>query len=130
MRNFKLERGLAAKSHWPHLGTVTIAGDDSAKVLPPGLSDEEKEEIVQSWQKVAVLKVTTDILVRLMFAIGDHAEFLRDPIITRDGLFGVHVGPQETRFIVFPDDGDSQTRLELIRVTTQVDPDYPDLPLY
>ena len=109
---------------------VTVEADPQAAPLPPGLPDQEKEKIIQSWTKVAVLRLTAEVPARLAFFADGHAEFLTDPIKGQEGLFGVHVGPKDTTFLALPDDNQSPTKLELVEVTDLDDPRYPDLPLY
>jgi hypothetical protein len=130
MKNIKIEQSLSGPEHWSGLGTITVPGDPRAQQLPPNLPFEKKEEIIQSWNTVAVSRLRADGPVRLGFIADGHAEFLVDPIGDEDGLFGVHIGPKETTFVVWPEDNQSPTQLELVETTTADDPKYPTLPLY
>ncbi len=130
MKNVKLEEQLVGPAHWSKFGIVTVPGDPQAQELRPDIEQPAKEDVIQSWQMVAVLRVTTSVPIRLGFIAGNHAEFLIDPVMRLDGLIGVHVGPKETTFAVWPEDNSSETNLELVEVTTLDDARYPDLPVY
>lgn len=130
MKNVKLEHDLKGKPQWPNFGAVTVDGDPAAEKLLPGLSDSEKEAIIQSWKSVAILRVTPNVPIRLGFMAAGHAEFLKTPITAVDGLLGVHIGPKDTTFLAIPDDHKTPTQLELVEVTALDDSKYPDLPLY
>jgi len=109
---------------------VTVEGDDSAQAIPEGASQEEGESVVQSWQRVAVLKVAPDIEVYIGFIAGEHAQLLNTPIQRQDGQFGVRVGDGEVKFFVLPKDLKTRVELELVQVTNTNDDKFPQLPLY
>ena len=129
MQNVKLAKGLVGQPPWHRLGVLSVAGDPGAAKLPPDANEQDKEAVIQSWQQVAVLRVVAEGPVRLGFIANGHAEFLAEPISTADGLFGVHLGPHDTTFVVWPE-SPNPTSLELVARTEVSDPTYPDLPLY
>jgi hypothetical protein len=98
--------------------------------LPDGLSDQEREEIVQSWKTVAVLKVSPITNFRLGFMVDDKVQFLKYPIHTLNGMFGVRIGARPVKFLVFPEDLATAMSLEHIETTKDENPKYSELPVY
>ncbi|HYE22491.1 MAG TPA: hypothetical protein VD998_02785 [Verrucomicrobiae bacterium] len=130
MRNLKLEEGLVGADNWPSMGMVKVPPDPAAAHLPDGLSDEEKEEIIQGWKTVAVLKVAPITNFRVAFLVDDHMQFLKHPIQTLNGKFGVRVGARPVKFFVIPEDLNTEMSLEHIDTVKENNPNYEDLPVY
>jgi hypothetical protein len=130
MRNLKLEEGLVGADNWPSIGIIKIMPDISAAHLPENISDQETEEIIQSWKTVAVLKVNPITNFRLGFMIDDQAQFLKYPIKTLNGMFGVRVGARAVKFLVIPEDLLTPMTLEHVETTKEDNPRYEELPVY
>ena len=111
MKNVKLEEGFVGTDNWPTLGLVKVLPDPNAAHLPDDLSDEQKEEIIQSWKTVAVLKISPITNFRIGYIIDEVAMFLRYPIHTLNGMFGMRVGGRPVKFFVIPED--LVTRLQI-----------------
>lgn len=122
---------LAADEHWPCIGSVVVEAEPQlAMPIPAGASQQQAEEIVQTWQNIAVLRVSPNIDVMFGFQVGDHMQFLNTPIETDNGVFGVRLGDGVVRFFVIPVDMKSRPVLELVTTTNIDDPLYSNLPLY
>lgn len=130
MINFKIKQNLDGDEHWPGLAWVLVKGDKSEKPFPAGASQVMAEEIVQSWQQIAVLEVTPDIDVYFGFMTDGPAYFLNVPVQRKNGRFGVHLGDGDVRFFVIPKDLKARPELKLVDVVSVSDPAYADLPLY
>lgn len=131
MIDIKTTDNIAGDEMWPLIGSVAVGVSSSdAKPIPKDSSQIQAEEIVQSWQKVAVLKVVPDMDVYFGFQAGDHMQFLNVSIKKENGLFGARVGDGDVRFFVIPKDLKSRPSLELIDVVDIQDTNYINLPLY
>jgi uroporphyrinogen-III synthase len=130
MKDLKTSRSLAGDEHWPTMPTVTVPGDTTAPAMPPGATQPEGEHVVQNWQRVAVLEVVPAAEVYLGFMAGDHMQFMNVPVELQQGRFGVRVGNGEVKFFIIPTDLRTRLQLKLVKITTAVDPDFAELPLY
>jgi hypothetical protein len=130
MKDMKTELGLADDEHWPFVSMVTVSGDLTAAAMPIGVNQVEGEKTVQTWQKVAVLKVAPVSEVYFGFMAGDHAQFMNVPVKLQNGCFGTRVGQGDVKFFCVPKDLTMRVRLMLVKVTRTDDPEYSDLPLY
>jgi len=130
MRNIKLEQNLAGDEHWPYMATLTVTGNPAAAPVPTDATQPELEEIIQTWDEIAVLKITPDIEALFGFIIDDHAQYLNIPIETEEGKFGVHIGDSDVTFFVFAKDTTTRPTLELVERVSLNDERYETLPLY
>jgi hypothetical protein len=130
MKNLRLEEGLVGDDNWPNIGIVKVLPDPQAAHLPEDLSEQQREEIVQSWKTVAVLKVSPITNVRVGYIIDDTAKVLKYPIHTLNGMFGMRVGARPVKFFVVPEDFNTALSLELIEVTKEDNSKYSELPVY
>ncbi len=130
MKNVKLEEGFVGAENWPKMGLVKVLPDPQAAHLPDDLSDEQREEIIQSWKTVAVLKISPITNFRVGYVIDEQAQFLRYPIHTLNGMFGMRVGARPIKFFVIPEDLASPMQLDYIETTKEDNPKYEELPVY
>ncbi|NIM46538.1 MAG: hypothetical protein GTN40_00035 [Candidatus Aenigmarchaeota archaeon] len=130
MRNIKIEKNWMGGKHWPNLAVVDVSGDPKATALPEGLSEEEKEKIIQSWRSIAVLKITPPVDVRVGYIHDNSSRFLKHKIETLDGMFGMRMGPETLKFIVIPRDLKTELKLELVGIISENSERYKNLPLY
>lgn len=134
MRNMKIEHGLTGSKNWPHGAVILIPGDPTAQSIPANLSESDKEDIIQGWQRVAVLQVTNATRVQFGFVVGSHFQILSVPVELNDSQFGVRIGPENSQMLLFPEIAESNStqvlKAELIEVVDIDDPRYNDLPLY
>lgn len=131
MINIKTRDNIAKDDKWPFIGSVVVkASSSGAKQIPKDASQVQAEKIIQSWQKVVVLRVVPDIDVYFGFQVGDHMQFLNVPIEKKNGLFGARVGDGDVRFFVIPKDLKSRPSLEYVGIVDIEDKVYSDLPLY
>ena len=129
MKNVKLEEGLIGAENWPKMGMVKVLPDAEAAHLPDDATEEQKEEIVQSWKTIAVLKVSPITNFRIAYVIDDQMQFLKHPIPTLNGMFGVRIGARPVKFFVIPEDLYTEMTLDLIEVTKEDNPKYEELPV-
>lgn len=130
MRNIKLEQNLDGDEHWPHMATVQVAGNPSAAPVAAGTAQPELETVIQSWNEIAVLRVSPDVEFYFGFMIDDQAQFLNVPVQTREGALGVHIGDADVTYFAFAKDMSTSLNLELVERVDQNDEHYADLPLY
>ncbi len=130
MKDLKKIQNLAGDEFWPTMPVVTVSGDDSAPAIPMDATQPEGEEVVQAWQRVAVLEVVPVSEAYWGFMAGDHVQFMNVPVQLLEGKFGVRVGDGEVKFFVIPVDMKSRLELKLVEVTDMNDAKYSDLPLY
>lgn len=130
MRNVKLEKNLSGDEYWPHMATLTVTGSTSAKIIEPGTVQPELENIIQSWDEIAVLQVTPTVEFYFGFLADGQAQYLNVPIEAEDGKFGVHIGDKDSTFVVFAKDMKTNLTLELIDRVDINDSRYASLPLY
>lgn len=131
MRNIKLEKNLIGPEWWPHIPVVEVEVDIKAKKLDLNLSVEEKEKILQGWEKVAVLKVEPkEASFKVGFIVENHIQILNSNVETSDGRFGMRLGSEKVKFIVVPNDLNKELKMALTNITDEKDEEYKDLPLY
>jgi hypothetical protein len=130
MRNIKLEQNLDGDEHWPFITTLKVAGSSTATPVPDGATQPDLENVIQSWNDIAVLNVTPETEFYFGFMIDDQSQFLNIPIATEDGKFGVHVGNSDVVFLVFAKDMKTKLTLELVDRVDVNDENYQSLPLY
>lgn len=130
MKDIKTLNNLAVDEYWPMVAFVTVEADTPARQVPAGASQAEAEEVVQSWQRVAILEVSSEIEMYFGFKVGGHAQFLNVPVETENGLFGARVGDGDVEFFVLPTDLKSRPSLRLVEVASVDDPKYETLPIY
>lgn len=130
MKNYKIEYNIGGDENWPDIARVLvkgIAGQNSASEIE---DNSEREEVIQSWKNVAVMKATSD--KPMNFYIG----FLKDKKcqylkheFTTNLYFGMRVGPEDVNFFVLPTNFQDRISLELVEITTEDDPKYSELVL-
>lgn len=130
MRNIKLEQRLDGDEFWPVMATVTVTGNYLAAPITDDMVQPQLEEVIQSWNEIAVLKITPAVECHFGFMIENHTQFLNTPVETEDGKFGVHIGDSDTTFLVFAKDMKAKVKLELINRVDINDERYATLPLY
>jgi hypothetical protein len=133
MRNVKVENHWNGDEYWTKVGHVTVTGDQAAAVIQQGASQQEAEKVIQDWQKVAVLKASPSdgVMVGFITPGHTHVSFLNEPIEPDgEGRFGMHLGDSDVTFFLLSKDPKTNTKLELVEVTTKDDPKYESLPLY
>jgi hypothetical protein len=131
MRDIKTEQNLATDEYWPTMPIVLVPGDAQAQAMADGATQEQGEQAVQSWQRVAVLKVVPAAAVYWGFMSGTHSQFMNVPVeLDGSGAFGVRVGDGEVSFYIIPVDLQTRLKLELVEITDISNPHYQNLPLY
>lgn len=130
MRNIKTEKKMAGHEFWPAVAIVKVKGDPTAKKFPEEKAQPERETVVQTWQKVAVLKVTPKIPFKVGYIHGRAVHFLNVPVETEDGAFGMRIGDDDVEFFVLPVDLSTELKLEVVEETVENNPKYRNLPLY
>jgi hypothetical protein len=131
MKDIKAKYGWAGDEYWPQFSMVTVKGNDLAKAFPEGVSQQDGEKIVQSWDKAAVLQTDSNIQVYFGFMVGDtKVQLLNQPITTSEGKFAVRVGDKEVTFFVLAVDLKSRPFLRLVEITDINNPNYAELQLY
>jgi hypothetical protein len=128
----KTELNLTKDEFWTIVGHVTIEGDKTAAPFPSDAPQDEGEKIVQSWQKVAVLKVepAENVMIGYITDKIGHIIFLNQPIQTKDGMFGMRVGDSNVSFFALNQNPKINTDLQLVEVVNVDDQKYTVLPLY
>ena len=131
MIDIKTKENLATDEWWVKIGAVKVSGNTSAQAIPQGATQSQGEETVQTWQQVAVLDVgehAPEFYVG--FLVGEHTQFMRVPIKTQHGKFGMRIGDGEVVFYVLPIDLKIAMELTLVEVVDIHDDRYVDLPVY
>lgn len=128
MRNYKEEENLLGKENWPEIESVLVEGISDQNKITPGLSDEEKRAIINSWNKVAVIKVTAKEKTPFFagFSTKNKIQFLKHAFET-DLKYGMRVGVDDIRFFAIPIDLNKKLEVELIEITDTNDKNYSDL---
>lgn len=129
MKNIKIEEQYVGHDFWPGISIVEVAGNPEAKPFPQGTT-EENETVIQTWQKVAVLKVAPEVPFKVGYIHGDSFHYLKVPVETEDGMFGMRVGDDDAKFFVLSAALDQDLSLELVELANENDPKYQNLPLY
>jgi hypothetical protein len=130
MKDMKKDKDLIGPENWPKIPIVVVEGVKGAKEYKSGMLMEEGRKVLVSWKDIAILKVSTEIPFYLGFMIGTHCQFLRFDTETKDGMFGMRVGPEDVTFFVFPKDLKTEMKLDLVEMTDIDNSKYKDLPLY
>lgn len=131
MRDIKKEKNLIGKENWPKIPIIKIKGTKGVENIPDGMSQEEGEKIIRTWEKVAVLKaVPSDVPFYIGFIVDTHAQYLKYEIETKDGAFGMRLGPEDPTFFAIAKDIETEINLELVEVSDISNTKYKDLPLY
>ncbi len=112
------------------MATVTVPGSFLAAPITEGMVQPQLEEVIQSWNEIAVLKITPNIECYFGFMIENHAQFLNTPVETENDKFGVHIGDSDSTFLVFAKDMKTKVKLELVDRVDISDENYSTLPLY
>lgn len=141
MRDMKQEKGLGGPEHWPELPVVRVPGDPQA--LPWNPERHTEDEIRDSWQKVAVLRIkdtrpscsAEPVRFTLAFRTYDgHIIRLAEPLMTRrdtyNGRIGMRVGHEDVEFILIPERPTDRITFYLDYLVDLDDPAWKDLPLY
>ena len=126
----KKEKDLINKKYWPKIPMVNVQGIKGTKEHKPGMSMEEGRKVLVSWKDIAVLKASPEIPFYLGFIVGVHCQFLKFDTGTKNGMFGMRVGPEDVTFFVLPKDLKTEMNLGLVEMTDIDNPKYKDLPLY
>jgi hypothetical protein len=131
MRNVKIAKGLIGPKWWKNTVSVDIEGDPQAQQIPEGATQEEKEKIIQNWKKIAVLEVEPkNIPFYTGFISGNYIDFLKFPIETLDGKFGMRIGNGAVTFFAFDPDFEKELKIRLVETVQEDDSRYKELPLY
>ena len=131
MIDVKTRDNIADDSNWPFIGSAMVKADSPGSMpIPEDASQVQGEEVVQSWRKVAVLKVVPDVDAYFGFQAGSHMQFLNVPVKKKDGLFGARIGDGDVRFFVIPKDLKSRLSLEHVSTVDIDDEGYSELPVY
>jgi hypothetical protein len=131
MKNIKIEKKLVGDKFWFKVAYVNVEGSKGAKPYTDKGSEEAIEGIVQSWEDIAVLKVTPKVPFKFGYVHGRIINYLKSNIETDDeGRFGVHIGDDKVTFFVIPTAFDMVLTLELVARVKLDDSNYKNLPLY
>jgi len=128
MKNYKIENNLVGDEKWPNIPFVAVKGISKERSAS-GIDDVvERENVIQSWKNIAVMKATSDKPTKFYigFLKGDLCQYLKHEFTT-DMEFGMRISPEDTNFIAFPLNFEDKIQLELIDQTTENDPKYQDL---
>ena len=128
MRNYKVEKKLFGSKNWKRIAMVFVNGIPSAPPLLPNATEEENEEIIQSWNNILVMKATSDRPAEfyLGFYNKNVIEYLKHKFET-NLYFGMRIGPEDVNFFVFFKDLVSIIELEVIEQTTIDNSKYSNL---
>ena len=128
MRNFKLENNLVGEVNWPKFASVFLSGNRKALHLDVLKSQEYNDAVVESWEKVAVLRVLAPEKTKfhLGFATKKSVQY-SNPEFETDLKFAVRLGPSDINFFVFPENIKDKILLEVVEITTDKDEKYKDL---
>ncbi len=130
MQNFK--KGLTSDevwSFWEEPAVVTIKGDPAAAKVHPDINDKEaQEKIIQSWNKIVVLRATSDKPVKFWAGFYDMGLmlYLKHDFET-GSLFAMRNGPYDLKIFALSKDLVSKIKLEIVEFTTENDPKYKDV---
>lgn len=130
MKNIKIEKNLIGDKFWPAVSFVDVSGQPNTKKYPEGLSTQETEKVIQTWENVAVLEVTPNIPFKFGYIHGNSIHYLTEVIETKDSKFAVRIGDDNVRFFVLPNSLDRNISLKVLEITKEVNENYRDLPLY
>lgn len=133
MKLRKIELGLEGDEFWPKLSIVHVAGAAGAQSITSGTNQPEAEEIIRSWDKAAVLKITpADGGALVGFWISNNAcQYLNVPVeTTNEGLFAMRVGNSDVDFFVLPKNHATNYSLDLVEVVGIENPKYAHVALY
>lgn len=128
MKNFKLENNLIGAENWPQIASVFVRGNRKAMRLDHTKSEEYNEAVIQSWEKVAVLRALAPKPTKffLGFAIKNSVQYLKHEFET-DLKFAVRLGPLDVNYFALPKDLDDKIILEIVEITNENDEKYKDL---
>ncbi len=133
MKLRKIELGLEGDEYWPKLSIVHVPGTADAAPIPTDTNQPETEEIIKSWDKAAVLKVTPADGGALIgfWASSEACQYLNVPVeTTKDGLFAMRIGGSDVDFFALPQDHTMNYSLKLVEVVSIDDPKYSHVALY
>lgn len=132
MKNFKLEHNLvgppAGGEKWPKVASVFLKGNKKAMPLDATKSAEHNEAVMETWEKVAVLRALAPKPTRFHFGFStkNSVRYLKHEFKT-DLKFAVRLGPNDVNFIALPEDIEDKILLEVVEITTVDDEKYKDL---
>lgn len=141
MRDQKKILDLGGDNNWPEVPSVFISGDQAAQPW----QKEGEGAIIESWQRVAVLRVTCPHQSHnpvpsffIGFQHGTTTKLLRHAITTPAGhgqdvrLIGMRVGDGDVRYWIMPSHPMNLDHLavELVEITSIDDPQYEDLQVF
>jgi hypothetical protein len=128
MRNYKIERNLGGDEYWPDISFISVKGVLEQKSASKINDSFEREKIIQTWDNVAVMKATSDKPTKFLIAfLKDNKSRYFKQEFTTDMEFGMRIGPEDVNFMALPLNLEDKINLELIEITTEADPKYPDL---
>ena len=128
MINIKIERNLIWDNFWPHISSVFVKWILSQQEILLEMTLEEKENIIQNWNNIAVFRVKSNIPTKFylwFFNLGI-IQYLKYEL-TSDIDFWVRIWPDNIRFFVLPLNLNSEINLELVEITNENDEKYKDL---
>lgn len=123
-----MEKGLSGDEKWPNISFVSIRGIPNQKSVSEIKDDSEQEPIIQTWNNIAVMKATSEKPIKFYigFLKNNRSQYLKHEFTT-DMEFGMRAGPEDVNFLVLPVNLEDKINLELIELTIETDPKYPDL---
>lgn len=131
MKNIKLEKALFGTDWWKGAKILSVPGDPTAESVPDNLSKEEQEKIIQGWKKIAVIQAEpSSTAFRIFYIYDGNVIFLKYPIETLNGKFGMRIGKEDAQFFAVDSNFQEPIQLTLIEVVSEDDPKYSELPLY
>jgi len=133
MKLRKIELKLEGDQYWPILPIVHVGGDATAMPIPDGALQPELEEIIRSWDKAAILKITPNdgkAMVGFWVSSGS-CQYLNVPVeTTNEGLFAMRLGSGPTDFFIVPQDHQTNYQLEYIETAKIDELKHKNVPLY
>lgn len=128
MRNYKMEKNLSGDEYWLDISFVSIKGVPGQQSVSEIKDSSEREPIIQTWNNIAVMKAMSEKPTKFYvgFLKSKRNQYLKHEFIT-DLEFGMRIGPEDVNFFVLPLNLKDKINLELIKLTTENDPEYPDL---
>jgi len=128
MRNYKVEKNLVGSENWLNTSFVSVKGVPDQKSVSETKEGSEREEVIQSWNNIAVMRVTSENPTKFFIGFFNNktSQYLKHELTT-DLEFGMRIGPDDINFMVLPVNAGDKVSLELIEQTTEADPKYTDL---
>jgi hypothetical protein len=131
MKNLKIAKGFVGHEFWPGVAFVDVEGRPSAEKFPRDETEQQMENVIQSWNEIVILRASPTVPFKFGYTQGNAFHYLKEIIeVDSEGRFGVRIGDGKVRFFVLPTTLDQDMKLEIVEITKETDPKYPELPLY